>query len=613
MDAASRLSAPRPSGRLLLEQARFLRDLARALVRDPAAADDVVQDTYAAALAREAPRRPRAWLGTIARRLALKRLRADGRRRRRETAAVRTGTAPPADEAVARLEIERRLVDAVLTHEKDWWGNVRPHMVHALVAMGPDALPAILELARHEDPRARASGVTALGKLRHEPALPLLLAALGSDEARVRDAAARAVARFEGIAVRPLLSRLDLPGAADALRLIGKPAAAPLADALFDPERAAGAARALRELGANARPALEAIERAVADPGHPGRADLIRALRVLPASRRTEAVVLDALRSGDADARAAVLATRELDADALHRLLDDPEAALRVAAAGRLLKAGRHEDAAWRVLLAEYGREDARRIVAMAGPGDRGAEIAAAAERLSPEEWHYRDLWTLARAGEEAALRRMAARAPGKVREAIRGVLRRAGERSRAGATRMSASSIPELAAKAETDGSGLAIFRLGGRKDPAAVAALARILRERTAKKWPRAIQAVGRQGAAGAPAAPELAALLETEHARAAAVALGRIGPEARVAAPALKRAAGSVWARKAHLAAEALVLVTGDTEPFAALLEPDAFRLRSTLNRLRFPRRPIPALVPPLLPLLDHRDLEIRLYAA
>jgi len=58
-----------------------LRALARALVRDESRAEDLVQDTVVVALERP-PRShgtPGAWLATVARRLAIDRLRADRR------------------------------------------------------------------------------------------------------------------------------------------------------------------------------------------------------------------------------------------------------------------------------------------------------------------------------------------------------------------------------------------------------------------------------------------------------------------------------------------------------------------------------------------------------
>jgi len=97
----------------LLRHADFVRRLCRGLLSDADAADDVAQDTLAAALERPHIRAPRAWLAAVARRMAARHLRGEARRARRETAAARHGTAPPADEIAAQAEMQRRLAEGV--------------------------------------------------------------------------------------------------------------------------------------------------------------------------------------------------------------------------------------------------------------------------------------------------------------------------------------------------------------------------------------------------------------------------------------------------------------------------------------------------------------------
>lgn len=83
---------------------------------DVESADELTQDTCLAVLRADpsvAPRAPRAWLGTILRNTLRQTRRGDSRRRRRETAAARAGTAPPTDEIVERLAIQRRISAAV--------------------------------------------------------------------------------------------------------------------------------------------------------------------------------------------------------------------------------------------------------------------------------------------------------------------------------------------------------------------------------------------------------------------------------------------------------------------------------------------------------------------
>jgi RNA polymerase sigma-70 factor (ECF subfamily) len=101
----------------LLADDRFVRGLARRLVRDSSTAEDVVQETYLEAL----ERRPsaavslRGWLGKVVRHVASNFLRADGRRARRERRAARPEAQPPEALLLEREETRRRLVDAVLS------------------------------------------------------------------------------------------------------------------------------------------------------------------------------------------------------------------------------------------------------------------------------------------------------------------------------------------------------------------------------------------------------------------------------------------------------------------------------------------------------------------
>jgi RNA polymerase sigma-70 factor (ECF subfamily) len=100
-----------PAPESLLQHADFLRALARSILHDEQAAEDVAQEAILAA-----GRRPgvRAWLGAVAKNLAVSRLRADRRRARRELAAARPEAHGNVPEAVARLEAQQRVVEAVL-------------------------------------------------------------------------------------------------------------------------------------------------------------------------------------------------------------------------------------------------------------------------------------------------------------------------------------------------------------------------------------------------------------------------------------------------------------------------------------------------------------------
>ncbi len=110
------------SPQLLLDHGRFLRGLARALLHDRDAADDVVQGTYTAALTRgpgpgwSLPQ----WLAGVARNLARRSLRERTRRNARESAAARREHARPTDEVVEFEELRTRVVDAVMALDEPY-------------------------------------------------------------------------------------------------------------------------------------------------------------------------------------------------------------------------------------------------------------------------------------------------------------------------------------------------------------------------------------------------------------------------------------------------------------------------------------------------------------
>ncbi len=110
-----------PAPDALLKHQAFLRALARSLLRDEQAADDVVQETYIKALD-GVPRQGnlRGWLATVTRNFALNALRSDRRRARREMAAARSESLPSVEEGVARLEVQRKVVDAVLALDEPY-------------------------------------------------------------------------------------------------------------------------------------------------------------------------------------------------------------------------------------------------------------------------------------------------------------------------------------------------------------------------------------------------------------------------------------------------------------------------------------------------------------
>jgi len=109
----------------LVRHAGFVRRLAGRLVADGVRADDVAQETLVRALERPPPRAGNlaAWLRRVASRLAWRQARGEARRRRRERVAARP-EAVPVEDAAARLETERRLVDAVLALDEPYRSTV---------------------------------------------------------------------------------------------------------------------------------------------------------------------------------------------------------------------------------------------------------------------------------------------------------------------------------------------------------------------------------------------------------------------------------------------------------------------------------------------------------
>ena len=106
----------------LLIHAQWVRGLAMRLVEDSNLADDVVQDTWVAALRRPPrgglePSSVRAWLARVVRNSALQRFRGDSRRSAREfleCSESAAGSREPEDDLIEQLESQRRLVQEVL-------------------------------------------------------------------------------------------------------------------------------------------------------------------------------------------------------------------------------------------------------------------------------------------------------------------------------------------------------------------------------------------------------------------------------------------------------------------------------------------------------------------
>ncbi|MBK7643036.1 MAG: sigma-70 family RNA polymerase sigma factor [Planctomycetes bacterium] len=108
------MSALRPDDpENLLAQSNWLRRLARGLVRDEDAAEDLAQDTWVAAL-RARPAELRSWMTVVARNFARRGKRDAGLRAAHESRAARDERVESPDEIAARVELQRKLAEALL-------------------------------------------------------------------------------------------------------------------------------------------------------------------------------------------------------------------------------------------------------------------------------------------------------------------------------------------------------------------------------------------------------------------------------------------------------------------------------------------------------------------
>ncbi len=127
----------------LLAQRAWMRSLARSLVRDDSAADDLAQEAWVDAL-RSPPvhgRGIRGWLATILRRRARDSWRSASRRAGREEAAARPEAVRSAADVVAEADLHRRVVEAVLALEEPFRGTL-------LLRFYEDRTPAAIAAAQ---------------------------------------------------------------------------------------------------------------------------------------------------------------------------------------------------------------------------------------------------------------------------------------------------------------------------------------------------------------------------------------------------------------------------------------------------------------------------------
>lgn len=128
---------------LLLRQADFVRSLARSLLADPGAAEDVAQDAFAAALAQPPASSGalRVWLARVVRNLVAQRRRGEARRLAREERSARAESIPSVADVLQRESLRAEIVGAVLALREPYRTVI---LLRFYEGRGPRAIAALL-------------------------------------------------------------------------------------------------------------------------------------------------------------------------------------------------------------------------------------------------------------------------------------------------------------------------------------------------------------------------------------------------------------------------------------------------------------------------------------
>jgi RNA polymerase sigma factor (sigma-70 family) len=274
------MDAPVPVEALLAHR-EWVRAVARAVVRDPNAADDLEQETWLAAL-RSPPKRDaslRGWLGTVVRSRARRRGREDVRRVARESAVARTETELSAAQLAEIADTHRRVVEAVVELPEPYRQTILLRYFEGLVVSDVAARTAVpIDTARARISRGLARLRERLerdfGAERKSLAVALLPLQWGTGDSAARGGSAAAaaggmtMATKAGIAVGASLALVAVaawiaakPPAASAPAVAAAPPVAPkvaLADDPKPPAPAPAPPRAQEQPAASPAPAKAA-------------------------------------------------------------------------------------------------------------------------------------------------------------------------------------------------------------------------------------------------------------------------------------------------------------------------------------------------------------------
>ena len=500
------------------------------------------------------------------------------------------------DEIGAAGQNAQPALDALVAALADAEPNVRWHAARAIGLIGEDAItavPAIVTLLDDADPVVVAQAAAALGAIRHDdgraviPAkdaevyaatLEPLAKTLVHADPRARRAAIRALGRLSPSSevLAPIVAK-QLADADHAVVLaamhsladIGAPAVPFLVEALKNPSSRYWAEVALAEIGPAAAAAVEPLAASAAEGEIPERLQAILCLAAIgePAASAASAVT-SVLDSNEESLRlAAAFALGRMRSPAADASLkkavagNDPF----VAAVAAWALARIHPDD--KALVADAVSR-LRKQVASDDPEARAAGVAGLTE--------------LAESLDDATRTELADAFLSLLSDPHRKVEQRAG----AGLIRLGASGVPALRAKITDPALRLKVIEVLGALGTSAKPALADLIAavgdadEEVRGDAAVAIAAIGAEAAEAVPSLQKVVtdASLPAGVRYAAVYALGRIGPSASAAEPALRELVGSDDELMATVAVWAALKIKPDDQELRELAVP---RLRRALR--------------------------------